>query len=327
MRGFKLAITVLAAMLAIAGAPWESRAQPAFPTRTVKMIVPYPPGGGTDLLARVLAQQLGRKWGQSVIVENVGGAGGNVGAEEVARANPDGYTLLFASPGPLATNAFMYKTMPYDPAKWVPIAVVATSPYVLVVSPHFDASSLAQVIAQAKANPGQLTSATPGVGSLGQFATIEFEMLAKVKLLQVPYKGLNPAVTDVLGGNVNMMFDMMATSLPLYRAGKEKIVAVGATARVPQLPDVPTLAEAGVSGYRAVTFFGIVAPPGTADALADKINRDVVDCLKHPELIERTKALGMDLAPGSRADAAKFFADERELWGKVVKEANISPME
>jgi tripartite-type tricarboxylate transporter receptor subunit TctC len=327
MRALNLAMTLLAAMLAMATATTHGRAQSGFPSRPVKMIVPYPPGGGTDLLARVLAQQLGQKWQQSVIVENLGGAGGNVGAEEVARAAPDGYTLLFASPGPLATNAFMYKTMPYDPAKWVPIAVVATSPYVLVVSPRFDASSLKQVIADAKAKPGQLTSATPGIGSLGQFATIEFEMLAQVKLLQVPYKGLNPAVADVLGGNVNMMFDMMATSLPLYRAGKEKIVAVGATKRVPALPDVPTLAEAGVPGYRAVTFFGIVAPPGTPDALADKINRDVVDCMNEPAFIEKTMALGMDLAPGSRAEAAKFFADERELWGKVIKQANISPTE
>jgi len=323
MRSFRYAFGLLAMLFVFAAVPTLAHAQTGFPSRPVKMIVPYPPGGGTDLLARVLAQQLGRKWGQSVIVENVGGAGGNVGAEDVFRAPGDGYTLLFASPGPLATNAFMYKDMPYDPAKWVPVAVVATSPYVLVVSPHFDAADVAQVIADAKAKPGQLTAATPGVGSLGQFATIEFEMLAGIKLLQVPYKGLNPAVADVLGGNVNMMFDMMATSLPLYRAGKEKIVAVGATTRVPQLPDVPTLAEAGVVGYRAVTFFGIVAPPGTPDALADKINADVVACLKDPEFIEKTKALGMDLAPGSRADAAKFFADERALWGKVIKQADI----
>jgi tripartite-type tricarboxylate transporter receptor subunit TctC len=193
------------------------------------------------------------------------------------------------------------------------------------VSPHFDAPTIAQVIAQARVKPGQLTAATPGIGSLGQFATIEFEMLAGIKLLQVPYKGLGPAVTDVLGGNVNMMFDMMATSLPLHRADKEKIVAVGSTARVPALPDVPTLAEAGVPGYRAVTFFGIVAPPRTPDALADKINADVVACLKDPAFIEKTKALGMDLAPGSRAQAAQFFADERTLWGKVVKQANIQP--
>jgi tripartite-type tricarboxylate transporter receptor subunit TctC len=327
MRGLKLAIGALAAILAIASVTSASRAQETFPSRTVKMIVPYPPGGGTDLLARVLAQRLGETWKQSVIVENIGGAAGNVGAEKVFRATPDGYTLLFGSPGPIATNAFMYKDMPYDPAKWVPIALVATSPYVLVVSSHFPASTLGQVIADAKAKPGRVTSATPGIGSLGQFATIEFEMLAKIKLLQVPYKGLSPAVDDVLAGNVDMMFDMMATALPLERAGKEKIVAVGATRRVPELPGVPTLAEAGVPGYRAVTFFGIVAPPGTPEALADKINADVADSLRQPDLIAKTKALGMDLAPGSRAAATKFFADERALWSKVIKAAGISPTE
>jgi tripartite-type tricarboxylate transporter receptor subunit TctC len=149
-------------------------------------------------------------------------------------------------------------------------------------------------------------------------------MLSGIKLLEVPYKGLGPAVADVLGGSVNMMFDMLATSLPLQRAQKEKIVAVGSTERVKDLPDVPTFAEAGVPGYRAVTFFGLVAPPHTPDALADKINRDVVACLNEPDFIEKTKALGMDLAPGSRADAAKFFAGERDLWGKVIKQADIT---
>jgi tripartite-type tricarboxylate transporter receptor subunit TctC len=327
MKPQQFAIAALAAVMASALPSAGSRAQENFPTRSVKMIVPYPPGGGTDLLARVLAHQLGREWHQSVIVENIGGAGGNIGAEEVARAAPDGYTLLFASPGPIATNELMYQNMPYDPAKWVPIAVVATSPYVLAVSPHFAASSLAAVVAEAKTKPGQLTAATPGIGSLGQFATIEFEMLAHVKLLQVPYRGLAPAVADVLGGNVDMMFDMMATALPLDHAGKEKIVAVGSTERVKQLPEVPTLAEAGVAGYRAVTFFGIVAPPGTPDPLAGQINSDIVACLEQPETIEKTKALGMDLAPSSREAAAKFFADQRELWSKVAKEAGIKPVQ
>ncbi len=327
MKRITLAFAAVAAILAVAAATAPGLAETAFPNRTVKMIVPYPPGGGTDLLARVLAQRLGEKWKQSVIVENIGGAGGNVGAEQVYRAAPDGYTLLFASPGPLATNVFMYKKMPYDVAKWTPLAVVATSPYVLVVSPHFAAADIAKVIADAKAKPGALTSATPGIGSLGQFATIEFEMLAQVKLLQVPYKGLSPAIADVLGGNVNMMFDMLATSLPLHKAGKEKIVAVGSTQRVPGLPDVPTLAEAGVSGYRAVTFFGLVAPPKMPDALADKINHDVVECMKEPAFIDKTKALGMDLSPTNRADAAKFFADERTLWGKVASEAKLTPSE
>jgi tripartite-type tricarboxylate transporter receptor subunit TctC len=320
-------IGALSIMAAIATAATQSHAQSNFPSRTVKLIVPYPAGGGTDLLARVLAQQLQQKWKQSVIVENVGGAEGNIGGEEVAHAAPDGYTLLFASPGPLTLNSLVYKKMPYDPAKWVPIALVATSPYVLVVSPQFPATTLAQVIADAKAKPSTLTAATPGVGGLGHFTTIEFEQRAHVKLLLVPYAGLGPEVADVLGGHVNMMFDMMATALPLYRAGKEKIVAVGATARVPELPGVPTLAEAGVPGFRAVTFFGLVAPPGTAEAVADKINADVADCMKEAVFIQRTKALGMDLAGGSRADAAKFFAAERELWGKVANEAGLKPVE
>jgi len=323
LRGIRIAITALLATLAVAAANSAALAQANFPTRVVKLIVPYPPGGGTDLLARVLADQLGRKWGQAVIVENIGGAGGNIGAAEVFRADPDGYTLLLASPGPIATNAYMYKDMSYDSAKWVPIAVLATSPYVLVLNNGFDAPNLALLLTHAKANPGRLTAATPGVGSVGQLATIELELLADIKLLQVPYKGLSPAVADVLAGNVDMMFDMLATSLPLYRAQKEKIIAVGGTERVKELPDVPTLAEAGVPGYRAVTFFGIVAPPQTPDALADRINHDVVECLKKPEFIEKTKALGMDLAPGSRADAAKFFAEERALWGKVIKQADI----
>jgi tripartite-type tricarboxylate transporter receptor subunit TctC len=326
MRGIRVAIAALAVTMAVTVATTVAHAQAKFPTRVVKMIVPYPPGGGTDLLARVLADQLGRRLGQSVIVENIGGAGGNIGAAEVARADPDGHTLLFASPGPIATNAFLYKDMSYDPANWVPIAVVATAPYVLVLSPDFPATSLADVIAQAKAKPGQLTSATPGVGSVGHLATVEFEMLANVDVLQIPYKGLSPAVTDVVAGNVNMMFDMLATSLPMHRAQKERIVAVGGAERVKELPDVPTLAEAGVPGYRAVTFFGIVAPPRTPAALADKINRDIVESLNRPDAREKISALGMDVAPGSREEAAKFFAGERELWGKVIKRANI-PMQ
>ena len=317
---------LFAVMAAILAATGSAAAQADFPSRVVKLIVPYPPGGGTDLLARVLADQLGRRWHQAVIVENIGGAGGNIGATEVFRAAPDSYTLLLASPGPIATNAYMYKDMAYDPAQWVPIAVLATSPYVLVLNNGFAAPSVAQLLSHAKANPGKLTAATPGVGSVGQLATVELETLADIKLLQVPYKGLSPAVADVLAGNVDMMFDMLATSLPLHRAQKEKIIAVGSTVRVKDLPDVPTLAEAGVVGYRAVTFFGIVASPRTPDALADKINRDVVACLNDPEFIEKTKALGMDLAPRSRSDAAKFFGVERELWAKVIKRADI-PMQ
>jgi tripartite-type tricarboxylate transporter receptor subunit TctC len=326
MLKFKAWIVAFSAVLTITVPNPSARAGDGFPSRTVKMVVPYPAGGGTDLLARVLADQLSRKWKQTVIVENVGGAGGNIGASQVARATPDGYTLLFASPGPISTNQFLYKQMGYDPAQWVPLSVIATAPYVLVLRENFEGSTVKDVIARAKADPGKLTSATPGVGSVGQLATVELEMLGDINLLQVPYKGLGPAVNDMIAGHVDMMFDMLATSLPLHQGKKVKIVAVGGTERVKALPDVPTLAEAGVSGYRAVTFFGMVAPPKTPDALADKINRDITEILKSPELIQKAHSMGMDPAPGSRQDAAKFFSDEMNLWGKVIKKANL-PMQ
>jgi len=320
-----IAIAALAVALAVAAQTGSSRAQADYPTRTVKLIVPYPPGGGTDLLARVLAQQLEQKWKQSVIVENVGGAEGNIGAEKVAHAAPDGYTLLLAAPGPLALNSLVYKTMPYDPAKWAAIAMLATSPFVLTVSPNFAATNLAQVIADAKAKPGALTAATPGAGGLGYFATIEFEQFAHVKLLHVPYQGEGPEVTALLGGHINITLIDLAPVLPFYRAGKLKIVAVGTAARLQQLPDVPTLAESGVPGFRAVTFFGLVAPPGTPKALADKINRDVVNVMKQPTVLHKIETLSLAPSFGSGADAAKSFADARALWSKVAREANIKP--
>jgi tripartite-type tricarboxylate transporter receptor subunit TctC len=325
MKAIHIGTAALAVALALAAQTDSSRAQANYPTRTVKLIVPYPPGGGTDLLARVLAQQLQQKWKQSVIVENVGGAGGNIGAQEVAQAAPDGYTLLLSAPGPLALNSLVYKTMPYDPARWVAVSMLATSPFVLAVSPDFAATNLAQVIADAKAKPGALTIATPEVGGLGYFATVEFEQITHVKLLHVPFAGEGPEVTALLGGYIKTTLIDLAPVLPFYRAGKLKIVAVGSTARMTQMPDVPTLAESGVPGYRAVTFFGLVAPPGTPQAIADKINRDVDNVMKQPAILQKIKAQSLDPSFGARADAAKSMADERALWSKVAKEANIEP--
>ena len=258
-------------------------------------------------------------------MENLGGAGGNIGAQAVARAAPDGYTLLLTAPGPLALNSLVYKTMPYDPAKWVAIGMLATSPFVLTVSAGFAAANLTQAIAEAKVKPNDLTVATPEVGGLGYFATIELEQLAHVSLLHVPYAGEGPEVTALLGGHIKMTLIDLASVLSLYRAGKLKILAVGTMARVPQIPDVPTLAESGMPGYRAVTFFGLVAPPDTPKALADKINHDVNEVMKEPTILQKIKALSLDPSFGSRAEAAKFFDDERALWSKVAREADIKP--
>jgi tripartite-type tricarboxylate transporter receptor subunit TctC len=325
MRWTTGGLIALATLMAVAAAG-QAGAQDAYPSRLVRIVVPYPAGGGTDTLARLLADQLGRKWGQSTIVDNVGGAAGNIGAAEVARAAPDGYTLLLTSPGPIATNSFLYKEMGYDPARWVPIALLATGPYVLVLRKSFEGSSVQDLIARAKANPGKITSATPGIGSVGHLSTVQLEMLADIKTLQIPYRGLGQAINDIVAGHVDMMFDTPTTSLPLHRDGKVKIVAVGTSERVRELSDIPTVAEAGLPGYRAVTWYALVAPPQTPAALADKINRDVVEILGHADVSDKVRTIQMEPVTRTRAEAAKFFVEETELWGKVIKAANI-PMQ
>jgi tripartite-type tricarboxylate transporter receptor subunit TctC len=323
MRWIKFGLLALAA-LGIALATDLGRAQDAFPSRLVRIVVPYPPGGGTDTLARLIADQLSRKWGQSAIVENIGGAAGNIGSAEVARAAPDGHTLLLASPGPIATNSFLYKEMPYDPARWVPIALLATGPYVLVLRKSFEGASVKDMIARAKANPGKITAATPGIGSVGHLSTVQLEMLADIKLVQVPYRGLGPAINDIIAGHVDLMFDTPVTAVGLHREGKLKIVGVGPSERLRELPDIPTIAET-LPGYRAVTWYAMVAPPQTPTALADRINRDVNEILGRPDFVEKARAIQMEPATKSRAEAAKFFAEESGLWGKVIKAANIPP--
>jgi tripartite-type tricarboxylate transporter receptor subunit TctC len=323
MRWIKFGLLALAA-LGIALATDLGRAQDAFPSRLVRIVVPYPPGGGTDTLARLIADQLGRKWGRSAIVENIGGAAGNIGSAEVARAAPDGHTLLLASPGPIATNSFLYKEMPYDPARWVPIALLATGPYVLVLRKSFDGASVKDLIARAKANPGKITAATPGIGSVGHLSTVQLEMLADIKLVQVPYRGLGPAINDIIAGHVDLMFDTPVTAVGLHREGKLKIVGVGPSERLRELPDVPTIAET-LPGYRAVTWYAMVAPPQTPTALADRINRDLNEILGRADFVEKARAIQMEPATKSRAEAAKFFAEESGLWGKVIKAANIPP--
>jgi len=314
-----VALVVLAALLASDVA----RAQETYPDRPVRVVVPYPAGGGTDTLARLLADQLSRQWGQPIIVENVGGAAGNIGAAEVARAKPDGYTLLLASPGPIATNGFLYKEMGYDPARWIPIALLAIGPYVLVLRKSLEVSTIADLISRAKSDPGKITSATPGIGSVGHLSTVQLEMLAGIKTMQIPYRGLSHAINDIIAGHVDMMFDTPTTSLALHRDGKVKIVAVGTTERVRELPDIPTIAESGLPGYRAVTWYAMVAPPQTPAALADKINRDVVDILARPDAAEKVRGIQMEPMTKSRAQAAQFFVEETQLWGKVIKQANI----
>src|SRR5262245_56094495 len=300
MHRIALALTALVALLAVE----PSYAQSPFPSRNVRIVVPYPAGGGTDVLGRFLAEHLARKWGQSVVVENIGGAAGNIGAADVFRAAPDGHTVMVTSPGPIATNSFLYKDMPFDPKRWTAIALLATGPYVLTLRKSFPGSSVKDLVAYAKANPGKVTAAHPGVGSVGHLATVELEMLAHIKTVQVPYRGLGPAVNDIIAGHVDLMFDTPTTSLPLHRDGKVKMIATGTTERVREFPDIPTVAEAGVPGYRAVTWYAMVAPPNMAATLVERINRDVGEILGRPDVVERVRAIQMAPAIKSPSQSA-----------------------
>jgi tripartite-type tricarboxylate transporter receptor subunit TctC len=297
-----------------------------FPSRPVKIGVPFPAGGGTDLLARVIAQALAKKWNNTVYVENLSGAAsGTVGSLEVARSAPDGHTLLLSPPGPIAMNKLLYKTMPYDSAKWVPIAVVASVPYVLAVRNGLGVTDVKGLIAKAKAEPGKLTYASPGAGTVGHLAAKEFEMLAGVELNTVPYRGLAPALQDIIGEHVDLIFDTTTTSLPLHKGNQVKIIATGADQRAADLPNIPTIAESGLPGFRAVTWYGIVAPPGTPADVAEKISRDVVAVTKDPEVAAAIRTrLQMDPMGLNSAEAAKLAAEDTELWAKVIAEAHIS---
>jgi len=318
MRKFGL-LAVLAVVAALAGI---ARAQDAYPSQTVRIVLPFPAGSTTDTLTRIVADQLGRKWGRAVIVENIPGM--NIGAERVARAEPDGYTLLSSPPSPLTINKLLYRDLPYDPDKLMPITLLATGPNVLDVRKDLPVNSVGELIAYAKANPGKLTYASQGVGSTAQLSTALLEQMAGIKMLHVPYRGALPALNDVIAGHVDMFFDTATTSVPMFRSGQIKIIAVGSTKRIPALAEVPTMAEAGLDGFRSITWFALAAPPGTPAALIAKLNRDTIEVLKDPNVADRLHALQLDPGATSPQETAQFFADELKLWGKVIAEAHIS---
>lgn len=315
-----------AALLACAISPGNAlESVKDYPSRMVKIVVPNPPGSGTDLLARILADQLSKRWSNAVVVENESGvASGNVAAADVARSAPDGYTLMLCPPGPISTNALLYKDLKYDPRKWVVISHLATVPYVLDVRKNFDAKSVPELIAMAKAKPNSITFASAGAGGSGTLTADNLEKMAGIKLVTVPYRGLGPAQNDLVAGQVDMMFDTLTTSLPMHRAGTVRIIGVGSEKRVSALPDVGTIAEAGLPGFKSLTWFGLVAPPGTPEDLADRLNADVVAVIKSPDVSEKLRNVQMDPVGSTRKQAEQFFASETEYWGQIVKDANVT---
>jgi tripartite-type tricarboxylate transporter receptor subunit TctC len=301
----------------------SGQAQDIYPSRVVKIVVPAAGGSTTDTLARVVADKLSQKWGKSAIVENIAGGAMNIGASSVARAAPDGYTLLIAPPSPLSINDHLFKDLGYAPAQFVPITLLATIPNVLVVRNDLPVTTVKELIAYGKANPDKLSYASQGAGSTAHLTASQLEVLGGIKMVHVPYRGAQPALTDVIAGHVDMFFDTPTTSVPLYREGKVKMLGVADTKRLTAVPEVPTISEAGLPGFRSITWFGLVAPPQTPAALADKLNHDVVEILNSKEITDQLHGLSLDVAATTRTDAAKFFAEESALWSKVIKEAKI----
>jgi tripartite-type tricarboxylate transporter receptor subunit TctC len=316
------AMATLAGIAAIAVAASSAAQTPAYPTKPIRLVVPFPPGGATDIIARAVAQKLGEAWGQSIVVDNRPGAGGNIGTELVAKAPPDGYTLEMGTVGTHAINASLYAKIPFDNIKdFVPIILVAGVPNVLEVTPSLPVNSVQELIAYAKANPGKLNFASSGNGTSIHLSGELFRVMTGVQMTHVPYKGSAPALQDLIAGQVQLMFDNLPPSLPQIKSGKLRALAVTSAARAPALPDVPTIAESGLPGFEASSWFGLLAPAGTPPAIIAKINAEVAKWLASPEGKEKLASIGANAAGGSPEDFARHIQAETAKWAKVVKES------
>jgi tripartite-type tricarboxylate transporter receptor subunit TctC len=315
---FRIIITLsLAAMLA---AP--ARAQD-YPSRPIMLVVPYPPGGGNDVIARIVAGKMSAALGREIVVENHGGAGGTIATRQVARAAPDGYTLLVATSS-LAINPSIYPDVGYDPRRdFAPIGLMATSQNVLLVNPAVAAGSTQELIARAKQEPGRLTFASTGGGNSVQLAAQLFAEMAHVTLTQVPYKGNAPALTDLLGGHVDMMFSPLPGAVGLVRDGKVRALAVTGRARSPLFAELPTIAEAGLPGYESELHYGIVAPAGVARPIVDKLNAALRGALAEPDVAQRFAALGAEVLSSAPDTYAADIAAEEAKWSPIVRKAGV----
>ena len=312
--------------LALAGLAGGAAAQaPAdYPTRPIKVIVPFAPGGATDVLARMIGQKLAESWGQQVVVENRPGAGGNIGAEAGARAAADGYTLTLAAAGFMAVNPSLYAKLPYDPVRdFAPVALLVKAPLLLVVNPAVPARNTRELVEWARANPGRLTIGNGGQGTAQHLGGELFTSVAGIRAVHLPYKGSAPATTDLLAGVFEAQFDNMVTLLPHVKSGKLRALGVSSAARVPVLPDVPTIAESALPGFETGTWYGMVAPAATPPAVLDKLNREIARIVALPEVNERMIAMGLVPAVGPRAAFGVVIRSEIAQFGKLIRSAGI----
>jgi tripartite-type tricarboxylate transporter receptor subunit TctC len=316
-----LGFGLLAGALALL-APVIATAQD-YPNRGVKIIVPFPAGGTADAMPRIVADWLTRKWGQPVVIENRTGAAGNIGSEAAFKADPDGYTLLSAPPPPLVINQSLYPKLPFDPNKFEPIIIMARVPNALSVNPKkVSQNTVADFVAYVKANPGKVTSATQGNGTTSHLTSEMFQMFAGVQFQHIPYRGSAPALQDLVGGNVDIMFDNLGVSLPLVKGGQLKLIAVATPKRMASLPDVPTIAET-LPGFESAAWFGVVAPPGTPKEIVNKINADINEALRQPEIQEKLANLSGETIGGTPEATGAYMREEVDRWAKVIKAAGV----
>lgn len=318
-----LRATALAISMAVFGASAQAQ---TYPDRPIKLIAPFPAGGLADVLARAVGDELTRSLGQPVVVENRAGAGGNIGAEAVARAAPDGYTLMMSSAGILTANQFLYASMPFDPEKdFVTVSNVADMPMMVVVNPKVEAKTLAEFVALARAHPGKLNFGSPGIGTTGHLGLAMFMHAAGIKLTHVPYRGAAPAITDLLAGQIDGVVDNPPTVLPHIESGKLRPLAVAAKTRMALLPDLPTAEQAGVANFEASSWFGVVAPAGTPQPIIDRLHKDIAAALRRPALQERFAKSGARLIGNTPAEFAQQIRHDRKVWGDIIRAADIKP--
>ncbi|MES3000318.1 MAG: tripartite tricarboxylate transporter substrate binding protein [Pseudomonadota bacterium] len=299
-------------------------AQEAYPDKPVKVIVPFAPGGGADVVARLVFTKLSARLGHPFTIDNRGGAGGIVGTDAVAKARPDGYTLLLGQTGPNAINPALFAKIPYDPiADFAPVVQLTSYPYVIVVHPSVPVRNLHELITLSKEKPGFLNYGTAGTGSSGQLAAELFQRTTGVKLTHVPYKGAGPALADTVANVVAMTFGDMASATPLILSGRLRAIALTGTRRSPLLPDVPTVAESGFPGFEAAAWHGVYAPANTPPEIISKLNRELAQILAEPEVKERLRKDGIDTIGASPAAFGEYTRSEIKKWGTTVREANI----
>jgi tripartite-type tricarboxylate transporter receptor subunit TctC len=298
-------------------------AQTSFPTRTVKIVVPFPGGGINDVLARIVADKLQAKWGQPIVIENKTGAGGNIGADLAYQSEPDGYTLLLSPPGPLAVNQSLYKQLSYKPQEFVPLTLVGSVPNLVIVRKDLPVSSLKELIDYVKANPGKVSFGSQGNGATPHLTAMMFQGMTGTQMVHVPYRGENLVLNDMIGGHVDIFFGNISAGLAPFRDGRVKILALADTARSPLLPEIPTTAEAGLPGLLSTGWFALAAPPKMTPALASEIARAAIEVLKMPDVQAKFRTASVEPIGSSPAEMAAFIKEEAQRWSDVIKKNNI----